>query len=37
MDAQTHLTDTHLRLTISPIVFSYAVVEERLGIDTPCA
>jgi len=33
MDAQTHLTDTHLRLTISPIVLTYVVVEERLGID----
>jgi hypothetical protein len=33
MDAQTHLTDTHLRLTISPIVLTYAVMEERSGID----
>ncbi len=33
MDAQTHLADTHLRLTISPIVLTYAVMEERLGID----
>jgi len=32
MDAQAHLADTHLRLTISPIVLN-AVVEERLGID----
>ena len=33
MDAQAHLADTHLRLTISPIVLTHAVVEERLGID----
>ena len=33
MDAQTHLADTHLRLTISPVVLTYAVMEERLGID----
>lgn len=33
MDAQTHLADTHLRLTVSPVVLAYAVMEERLGID----
>jgi hypothetical protein len=33
MDAQAHLADTHLRLTISPVVLTYAAVEERLGID----
>ena len=26
MDAQTHLADTYLRLTISPIVLTYAVI-----------
>ena len=33
MDAQTYLTDTHLRLTVSPVVLTYAVMEERLGVD----
>jgi len=33
MDAQTYLTDTHLRLTVSPVVLAYAVMEERCGID----
>lgn len=31
--AQTHLTETRVRLTTSPIVRAFAVVEERVGLD----
>ena len=33
MDAHTHLAETHARLTTSPVVLRYDVVEERLGPD----
>ena len=33
MDAQTHLAETHARLTTSPVVLAYMVLEERLGLD----
>ncbi len=33
MDVYTHLAETHARLTTSPLVLSYTVVEERMGPD----
>jgi hypothetical protein len=33
MMAHAHLTETRARLTISPIVRSFSVVEERVGLD----
>ncbi len=33
MDAHAHLAETHARLTTSPVVLSYTIVEERMGPD----
>lgn len=31
--AQTHLTETRVRLTTSPVIRSFTVIEERVGLD----
>ena len=31
--AQTHLTETRVRLTTSPVIQAFSVLEERVGLD----
>ena len=31
--AQTHLTETRVRLTTSPVIRTFSVIEERVGLD----
>ena len=31
--AQTHLTETRVRLTTSPVIRAFSVLEERVGLD----
>lgn len=33
MPAQAHLTETRVRLTTSPVVRAFSVMEERVGLD----
>jgi hypothetical protein len=33
MDAYTHHAETHVRLTTSPVVLTFTILEERLGVD----